>query len=211
MSPKNGRQEHSITMMTPISFWRSFRDVNLEAWAQGTANIVNTDTFSQTLGLYLDYYLTLYAPFQKVWHKYQETSLAQLNLPSRTELTAVAQRMTHIELRLDDLDAKIDHVLHALRAQAPVIVEMLEEQMEQGAVNGQPASPGTPQELETRLQTLNEKTETLLRLLETLHATPPASSMAATPAEPYQPDQEPPSAADLANDQAIEGFQNAAS
>lgn len=210
MSPKNDHQKHSI-MMTPISLWRSFRDVNVEAWAQGTANIVNTDAFSQILGLYLDSYLALYAPFQKVLHQYQETSLAQLNLPSRTELTALAQRMTHIELRLDDLDARIDHVLHTLRAQAPVIVEMLEEQMEQGTVNGQPASPGTPQELETRLQTLDEKTETLLRLLETLHATPSTPSMAVTRAEQPQLDLEPPSAADLASDQAIEGFQNTAS
>ncbi len=55
MSPKNGRQEHSVTIMSPIRFWRSFRDVKLEVWAQGTANIVNTDAFSQPLGLHLEF------------------------------------------------------------------------------------------------------------------------------------------------------------
>ena len=35
-----------------------------------------------------------------------EQSLTNLNLPSRDEVARVAERMTNIEMRLDDLDAK---------------------------------------------------------------------------------------------------------
>ena len=34
--------------------------------------------------------------------------LTQLNMPTRTDVTSVAERLTHIEMRLDDLEAKLD-------------------------------------------------------------------------------------------------------
>jgi hypothetical protein len=34
--------------------------------------------------------------------------LTQLNMPIRTDITSLAERLTHIEMRLDDLEAKLD-------------------------------------------------------------------------------------------------------
>ena len=36
--------------------------------------------------------------------------LAQSQLPSRQELAALAERFTHVEMRLDDMDAKLDRI-----------------------------------------------------------------------------------------------------
>jgi len=45
---------------------------------------------------------------EEYWH--------QVSLPSRTEVISLAERLTNIEMRLDDMDAKLDEALDYLRA-----------------------------------------------------------------------------------------------
>ena len=37
-------------------------------------------------------------------------TLEQLAMPSRADVVSIAERMTNIEMRLDDLDAKLDNI-----------------------------------------------------------------------------------------------------
>ena len=46
-----------------------------------------------------------------------EQYLQQMNLPTRKEVIDLAERLTHIEMTIDDLDAKIDKVLDLLKAE----------------------------------------------------------------------------------------------
>jgi hypothetical protein len=47
-------------------------------------------------------------------------ALEQFSLPSRQQVTALAERFTNIEMRLDDLDAKLDRVIElSVRAGTP--------------------------------------------------------------------------------------------
>ena len=47
-------------------------------------------------------------------------TMANLNLPTRDDVTRVAERLTNIEMRLDDLEAKIDENLRdASKTKAP--------------------------------------------------------------------------------------------
>ena len=59
----------------------------------------------------LDVWLSNSAPFRKVIEKAMTQALANLNMPSRDDVTRLAERLTNIEMRLDDLDAKLDQVL----------------------------------------------------------------------------------------------------
>jgi hypothetical protein len=102
----------------PVGAWRSIRDANLDAWAKGMATMVNTESFSKALGLQLDTMLAASAPMQKIVSQYMETYLAQASMPSRAEIISLAQRMTNIEMRLDDMDARLDDILFAVRALA---------------------------------------------------------------------------------------------
>jgi hypothetical protein len=102
----------------PVGAWRTMRDANLDAWAKGMATMVNTESFSKALGIQLDTMLATSAPFQKVVSQYMETYLAQASMPSRAEIISLAQRMTGIEMRLDDMDARLDDILFAVRALA---------------------------------------------------------------------------------------------
>jgi hypothetical protein len=44
-----------------------------------------------------------------------EQSLQQMSLPTRNEVLSIAERMTNIEMRLDDMEAKLEEVLDLLR------------------------------------------------------------------------------------------------
>jgi hypothetical protein len=40
-------------------------------------------------------------------------ALANLNMPARADIVSLAQRLTNIEIRLDDLEAKLDGTRNA--------------------------------------------------------------------------------------------------
>ena len=45
-----------------------------------------------------------------------EQSMQQLSMPTRKEILSIAERMTNIEMRLDDMESKVDEVLDLLKA-----------------------------------------------------------------------------------------------
>jgi len=45
-----------------------------------------------------------------------EQSLQQMNLPSRSQVVSLAERLTHVEMRVDDIEAKLDECLDLLQA-----------------------------------------------------------------------------------------------
>jgi hypothetical protein len=71
-------------------------------------DMVNSEAYAQATGTMLDTYLTVSAPFREAVERAMVKMLEQMAMPSRGDITSLAERMTHIELRLDDLDAKLD-------------------------------------------------------------------------------------------------------
>jgi ABC-type phosphate transport system auxiliary subunit len=102
----------------PFTSMRSLRDSVLETWAKLAIDAVNTDLFAQMLGMYLNTSLTSAAPVQRAVDQYMQALLPRLSIPSRSEVTTIAQRLTNIELRLDDLDARLDDLLQASQPQS---------------------------------------------------------------------------------------------
>ena len=92
----------------PMEPWRGVRDVYLDAWAKSMVEMVNTEAYAQATGTMLDTYLTVSAPFREAVEKAMLKTLEQLAMPSRADVVSIAERMTNIEMRLDDLDAKLD-------------------------------------------------------------------------------------------------------
>jgi polyhydroxyalkanoic acid synthase PhaR subunit len=102
----------------PMEPWRGMRDVYLDAWAKTMVDMVNSEAYSQATGVMLDTYLTASSPFREAVEKAMLKTLEQLAMPTRADVISIAERMTNIEMRLDDLDAKIDALL-ARVSQAP--------------------------------------------------------------------------------------------
>jgi hypothetical protein len=98
--------------------WRVMRDAGMDAWAKAMVEAVKSEDYARATGTMLDGYLTASIPFREMVEKTMAQALQQFNMPSRADLIAMAERLTNIEMRLDDLDAKISEVLSRPPARA---------------------------------------------------------------------------------------------
>ena len=94
----------------PMEPWRGVRDVYMDAWAKTMVDMVNSESYAQASGAMLDTYLTVSTPFREAIEKAMLKTLEQLEMPSRADIVSIAERMTNIEMRLDDMDAKLDNI-----------------------------------------------------------------------------------------------------
>lgn len=99
--------------LDPFGALRSMRDAGLDAWSKMMIQFVNTDAYAQATGAALDTWLTTSAPFRKALESTMTQVLTQLNMPTRSDVVVLAERLTNIEMRLDDLETKLDAVQSA--------------------------------------------------------------------------------------------------
>jgi len=99
--------------LDPTAMFRSMRDAGMDSWSKMMIQMVNSEAYAQASSAMLDAWMTSSAPFRKVVEATMTQALTQLNMPTRSDITVLAERLTHIELRLDDLDAKLDETRHA--------------------------------------------------------------------------------------------------
>src|SRR5215212_10292327 len=104
MSQKSDEQQ----AFDPFGTWKTMRDMSMDAWSKMMIQLVNSEQYAQASGAMLDTWLTTSAPFRKVIESTMTQVLTQLNLPTRADVTSLAERLTHIEMRLDDLEIKLD-------------------------------------------------------------------------------------------------------
>jgi hypothetical protein len=104
----------------PFESFRSLRDTYLDSMSKAMIETVNTESYAQATGAMLDYCLSASAPFREAFEKSTVQALQQLSLPSRQEVIALAERFTNFEMRLDELDAKLDRLLSAVPTPKPV-------------------------------------------------------------------------------------------
>jgi len=92
----------------PLEAWKNMRDASLEAWAKVMTEAVNTDAYASAMGAMLNMSLSASAPFREALQKSMVQALQQMGLPTRADFESLAERMTNLEMRLDDIDAKLD-------------------------------------------------------------------------------------------------------
>jgi len=103
----------------PMEPWRGVRDAYLDAWSKTMIEMVNNEAYAQATGTMLNTSLTVSAPFREALEKSMLKALEQLAMPSRADFVSIASRLTNIEMRLDDLDAKLDTIKLAAKTAAP--------------------------------------------------------------------------------------------
>lgn len=106
MSEKND----NFNPFDPAGMFKTMRDSGMEAWSKSMIQLVNTDAYAQATGAMLDAWLTSSTPFRKVLETATTQALANLHMPSREDISSLAERLTHIEMRLDDLEALLDEI-----------------------------------------------------------------------------------------------------
>ncbi len=106
----------SFNLFDPTGMLKTMRDANMETWSKMMIELVNTDAYARVTGEMLDAWLSHSAPFQKAIEAAMTRALANLNMPSRAEIISLAERLTNIEIRLDDMEAKLDESLRTATA-----------------------------------------------------------------------------------------------
>lgn len=114
MSQKND----SVNPFDPTGMFKNMRDSSIDAWSKIMIQLVNTDAYAQATGAMLDTWLATSTPFRKAIESTMTQVLTNLNMPTRSDVTSLAERLTNIEMRLDDMEAKVDDTLRAARKPA---------------------------------------------------------------------------------------------
>ena len=106
MSQSNNNQ--TFDPFDPTGMLKQMRDSNMGSWSKIMTDLVNTEAYAESTGAMLDARLTSSGPLQKVMENSIAKTMAQLNLPTRDDISRLGERLTNIEMRLDDLDARLD-------------------------------------------------------------------------------------------------------
>ena len=99
----------------PTGMFKGLRDANLDAWSKMMIQLVNTEAYAQATGVMLDAWLSGSGPFRKAVQASMAQALSSVNMPTRDDVTRLAERLTNIEVRLDNLEAKLDEGRRAAR------------------------------------------------------------------------------------------------
>jgi hypothetical protein len=131
-------------LLDPLGVWRQSQDAMFETWSKAMVDFVNTEAYAAMSGRMLDAYLTLMAPVRKAMEQTMTPLLGQMNLPSRAEVASLADRMTHIEMRLDDLDARLDAITRLLQRTTDALAAANSARTDGAATSGSPQAQTQP-------------------------------------------------------------------
>lgn len=88
----------------PFTAWQQWAKAGEEFWSRQFEAFVNTDRFATMLGQYLDGYLTSHEGMRRAVEQY----LSTMNVPTRADLTRIAELIVGVDAKLDDLVAELE-------------------------------------------------------------------------------------------------------
>ncbi len=112
------QQSDTPNPLDPFGTLRTMRDASLDTWSKILIDVVNSDAYAQATARWLDTYLTVSKPFQQAIETSTTRVLTGLNMPTRDDVISIAERLTNIEMRLDDLDARLDGIQGPVQSQS---------------------------------------------------------------------------------------------
>jgi hypothetical protein len=102
----------------PTGVLKEMRNANLESWSKMMIQLVNSDAYACATGALLDAWLTNSMPYRKATEAALTQALNNCQMPTRADVIRLAERLTQIETRLDDLEAKLEEVARPARKHA---------------------------------------------------------------------------------------------
>jgi len=106
-------EEQGGKKVDPTEQLLAMREAYMNVWAKSMGEMVNTEAYAQQSGAVLDAFLTVSQPFKASLEKAMVNALQQLSMPTRPDFVSLAERLTNLEMRLDDMDGKLDRIERA--------------------------------------------------------------------------------------------------
>jgi len=104
------------TQADPMASMMQFYEQWTKTWADSMSETVANPRFAETMAKQTEGSLEFWSVVRRQVGAAMEQYLQQMSLPTHGEVVSLAERMTTIEMRLDDLDAKLDEVLDQLNS-----------------------------------------------------------------------------------------------
>jgi len=101
-------KEDTVNPFDPLGLMKGVRDTGMEHWSKVMTDFVHSDAYASANAEMLNAWLSNSSPFRKAMETAVNQSLSAMNIASRDDYVRMAERLTNIEMRLDDLDAKLD-------------------------------------------------------------------------------------------------------
>ncbi len=98
--------EPTSPMADPLAVWREWVAQSERQWNAFLNQAMATDQYSQSIGRFMDLYLAMQKSLAETMGRY----LAALNVPSRTDLLALGDRLSAIEERLARIESSLGRV-----------------------------------------------------------------------------------------------------
>lgn len=169
-----------MQMLDPFGFWKTQRDATLEAWSKLMIDMVNSQEYARFTGTFLDQYLSMAQPVQDAVQRSMTMSLAYFNMPSREEIVSIADRLVHIETRLDDLDNETYEIHDDYPKQFRTIERRIEKVEDRIAASEESVG----KELRSVDRSLDKVLQTVLGRLDDLEAALVSTRQGAAKTEP---------------------------
>ena len=99
----------------PFARMVQFYDDWTKAWSGAAGDVASSKGFADMMAQQMDSSLSAAQLMRRQVGDMMEQSLQQMNLPTRKDIVNLGERLTNIEMRLDDMEAKLDQVLVILK------------------------------------------------------------------------------------------------
>ena len=100
----------------PFSQMLQFYDDWTTTWSGAASEMASNKNVADSMAQQLDSSLSTAQMMRRQMSELMEQSMQQMSMPTRREILSIAERMTNIEMRLDDMETKVDEVLDLLKA-----------------------------------------------------------------------------------------------
>jgi hypothetical protein len=110
--PIMSEQKETFDPFDPTGMFKGIRDANMDSLSKVMTQYVNSEPYAKASAAMLDSWLASSAPFRKAIETTMTQMLANLHMPGKADILRMAERLTNIEMRLDDLEAKVDEMQH---------------------------------------------------------------------------------------------------
>jgi polyhydroxyalkanoate synthesis regulator phasin len=102
--------------LDPAAPMVQFFDAMMKSWAGAMSEMTTSKSFADSMSQQMQGNLEAVALMRRQASELMEQYLQQMSLPSRKEVLSLAERLTRIEMHLDDLEAKLDETLDGLKS-----------------------------------------------------------------------------------------------
>ena len=102
------------TQADPMASMMQFYEQWTQTWAKSMSETVANPRVAEMMAQQTEGSLEFWAMVRRQVGEAMEQYLQQMSLPTQSEVVSLAERLTTIEMRLDDMDEKLDEILDQL-------------------------------------------------------------------------------------------------